>query len=158
MTFGAVSSDHWAGAARTTLDAKATFSSEARAAGLLWVDLEPPRPAVRGRLCLYIEGAIERALDARGAPPPRAFAAAREEVIADQIRRALVSGTSGIALWFASLEAIAGSELAFDTGDSMTLRWWLEAAGAHPVRIAFDESNGKLAVYSTPRSLASLLA
>ncbi len=160
MTFGAVSSDHWAGERRLeSADARATFSNEANAASLLWVELSPPRPAVRGRLCLYVEGAIERALDARGAPPPaRLSSAAREDVIADQIRRALVSGTSGIALWFASLEAIAGTELSLDTGDSATLRWWLDAGAEHPVRIAFDASNLKLGIYSAPRSLDSLLA
>ena len=94
MTWGAVSSDQWAGDERlATPDAKAIFLSEARAAGLLWVELEPPRPAVRGRLCLYIEGAIERALDARGAPPPaRPSAADRDDVATDQIYRAVVSG------------------------------------------------------------------
>src|SRR5262245_15711700 len=130
MTWGALSNDHWAGEARlATPDVKATFLSEARAASLLWVELDAPRPAVRGRLSLYIEGAIERALDARGARPPApACIGEREAVVADQLRRAIVSGTSGIALWLSSLEGITGPERAFDSTDSTTLRWWLGAA------------------------------
>src|SRR5213076_1325518 len=95
MTWAAASNDQWAGAARLAApDAKATFFSEARAASLLWVELEAPRPAVRGRLALLIEGAIERALDARGAPPPaRTSIGDRESVVTDQLRRAIVSGT-----------------------------------------------------------------
>jgi hypothetical protein len=159
MTFGAVSSDHWAGEVPSANDeARAVFVSEARAANLLWVELAPPRPAVRGRLCLFIEGAIERALDARGAPPPSELATTtREQIVADQIRRALVSGTSGIALWLSSLEAIAGPDLALDTGDSKTLCFWLDAVNEQPVRVGFDVANGRLGVYLPPRSLQSLL-
>lgn len=159
MTFGAVSSDHWAGdAPNANNDARAIFLSEARAGNLLWVELTPPRPAVRGRLCLLIEGAIERALDARGAPPPSELATTtRDEIVADQIRRALVSGTSGIALWLSSLEAIAGPDLALDTGDSRTLCFWLDTASDHPVRLGFDAVNRSLGVYLPPRSLQSLL-
>jgi hypothetical protein len=160
MTWGAVSSDQWAGDARlATADAKATFLSEARAASLLWVELEPPRPAVRGRLCLYIEGAIERALDARGAPPPaRPSAADRDEVATDQIYRAVVSGAEGIAVWLSSLEGIAGQDRTLDTGDSATIRWWLRAANERPVRIGFDTANLELGVYLEPPTLESLLA
>ncbi|HVW24580.1 MAG TPA: hypothetical protein VHC69_04390 [Polyangiaceae bacterium] len=159
MTFGAVSSDHWAGdAPNANNDARAIFLSEARAGNLLWVELMPPRPAVRGRLCLLIEGAIERALDARGAPPPSELATTtRDEIVADQIRRALVSGTSGIALWLSSLEAIAGPDLALDTGDSRTLCFWLDTASERPVRLGFDAVNRSLGVYLPPRSLQSLL-
>src|SRR5258706_6074664 len=160
MTWAAASNDHWAGAARLAArDAKATFLSEARAASLLWVELDAPRPAVRGRLSLFIEGAIERALDA-GAPPPPAPASVvdRESVVTDQLQRAIVSGTSGIALWLSSLEGITGSERAFDSNDSTTLRWWLDATLERPLRIAFDDANRQLGVYMEPRTLESLLA
>lgn len=160
MTWGAVSSDHWAGDTRlTNSDSKETFLSEARAASLLWVELEAPRAAVRGRLCLFIEGAIERALDARGAPPPaRPSAADRDEVVTDQIRRAIVSGADGIAVWLASLDGIVGPDRSLDTGDSATIRWWLRAAGERPIRIRFDAANLALGVYLEPRTLGSLLA
>jgi hypothetical protein len=160
MTWGAVSSDHWAEDARPALtDAKATFLSEARAASLLCVEFEPPRPAVRGRLCLFLEGAIERALDARGAPPPaRPSAADRDEIANDQLRRAIVSGTDGIALWLSSLAGITGADDALDSNDSATLRWWLAAADERPIRLGFDRANLRIGVYLEPRTLESLIA
>ena len=69
MTFGAISSDHWAGEGlNANADAKAIFLSEARAANLLWVELTPPRPAV---------------LDSASGPGPNPFVAS-SPVISEQ--------------------------------------------------------------------------
>jgi hypothetical protein len=159
MSWGAVSDDHSTGEARLAPEAtKATFLSEATAAGYLLVELAAPRPAARGRLGLVIDGAIERALEARGAPPPTAVASGdRELALGDQIHRARISGAAGLALWVSPLDAIAtGGTL--DCDDSATLRWWLLAATDRPVRLAFDATNRRLGVYMAPRTLESILA
>lgn len=156
MSWAAVSTDHWATDARVERE-KATFASEADAAEFLWVEVAPPKPSVRGRLSLLVEGAIERALDARGAPPPAVTSSASfEPSLDDLLRRARVSGSAGIALWLPSLSDIAtGSVL--DPGDSGTLRAWLRATRDKAVKIGFHCQNLPLGVHLEPLPLAALI-
>src|SRR5260221_3089697 len=135
MSWGAISDDLWAGEVRLAApDAKARFLGEASAGGLLLIELEPPRPVVRGRLALFVEGAIERALQARGAPSAaHPSTVGWDETLDDQLHLATVSGALGIALWFSSLEAIAGPGRALDSADSGTLRSWIAVANERPI-------------------------
>ena len=137
MSWGAVSdrlsSEELAGEAH-----KDTFTSEAAAGGFLLVDVPRPRTTVRGRLGLLVEGAIERALEARGAPPPGPAALRdRDGSVADQIRRAHVSGSTGLAIWFSSLADITVHG-ALDAEDSGAVRFWIAAEEELPIRIGFD--------------------
>jgi len=112
---GAPSSDHWASHARVTGE-KETFTSEAVAAEYLLVDVAAPRPTVRGRLAMLVEGAIERALDACGAPPPALTAGADfDGSLEDLLRRADVCGNRGIAIWVPSLVSVVAAGV-LDTG------------------------------------------
>jgi hypothetical protein len=159
MSWGALSDHCWTGEAPLAAEStKETFVSEAAASGLLLIDVARPRPALRGRLALVVEGAIERALESRGAPPPDpSVPPDRTASLDDLMRRAQVSGATGIAVWFPSLEGIAVAG-ALDSEDSGTLRWWISAASERPVRVAFDPVNLEFSVYLAPVTLGSLLA
>jgi hypothetical protein len=137
--------------------AKATFTSEAVAAGLLFIDVPPPRSTARGRLALFVEGAIERGLETRGAPPPRVMVIGFDQVLSDQLERARISGALGIALWFSALDGIA-VDGALDSADSSTVRAWVDALGAHPILLEFAPENGALGIYSEPEPLSELIA
>jgi hypothetical protein len=159
MSCGSVSNHDWASSLRLEPEgAKATFSSEATAAGFLLIELGPPRPAVRGRLSLYIDGAVERALEARGAPSPTVGADRdRDGSLGDQVHRARVSGATGIALWFSPLQGIASASGVLDSDDSDCLCWWIRNATDGSVAIGFDPANRQLGVLLAPRTLDSLL-
>lgn len=131
-------------------ESKSMFASEANAAGLLLIELSGPRPAARGRLAFFIDGAIERALDARGAPAPRISAATDFDVsLGDQIERARVSGTGGLALWFGPLHDIAKGGV-LDCEDSTAIRRLVRTAEHEPLRLGFDPKNGALRAYADP--------
>lgn len=136
--------------------AKATFTSEAVAAGLLFIDVPSPRSTARGRLALFVEGAIERGLETRGAPPPRVMVVGFEQVLSDQLERARISGALGLALWFSALDGIA-VDGALDSADSSTVRAWVDALGAHPILLEFAPENGALGIYSEPEPLSELI-
>jgi len=137
---------------------KDTFISEAAAGGLLLVDVPRPRTTVRGRLGLLVEGAVERALEARGAPPPGPAALRdREGSLADQLRRAHVSGSTGLAIWFSSLADIT-LHGALEAEDSGAIRFWIAAESELPIRVGFDRDNLRCEVYLPPVTLASILA
>lgn len=156
MSWAAVSTDHWATDARVAAE-KETFASEANAADFLWVEVAPPRSSVRGRLALLIEGAIERALESQGAPPPALGSGPSfEPSLNDLLRRARVSGSVGIALWIPSLSSIAAGGV-LDPDDSGTLRAWLRATRDKPVKIGFHCENLPFGVHLEPLPLAALL-
>jgi hypothetical protein len=139
-------------------ESRALFSSQASAAGLLLIELSGPRPAARGRLAFFIDGAIERALDARGAPAPRVSATTDFELsLADQIERAHVSGAAGIALWFGPLHDIARAGV-LDCEDSSAVRRLVRAAREDHVRVGFDPTNYRLYAYSDPQPFDALIA
>lgn len=138
-------------------DSKAIFSSEAIAAGHLLVELAAPRAAARGRLAFFIDGAVERALDARGAPAPGVSAASDFDAsIADQIERAQTTGAAGLALWFGPFEEIAKAGI-LDGEDSAALRRLVRASEQRHVRLGFDPRNFSLAVYPDPQPFEMLL-
>lgn len=156
MSWAAVSTDHWATDARIAAE-RDTFASEAKAADFLWVEVAPPRATVRGRLALLIEGAVERALESQGAPPPALTAGLTfESTLDDLLRRAQVSGSGGIALWIPSLANIAVASV-LDPDDSSTLRAWLRASRDKPVKIGFHCENLPFGVHLEPLPLAALL-
>ena len=159
MSWGALTDHAWTSDSATVAaeSAKEVFVSEAAACGLLLIDVAPPRPSLRGRLSLVVEGAIERALESRGAPPPGSTAPRdRDASLDDLLRRAQVSGLIGIAVWLSSLAEIAVAG-ALDSEDSNTLRWWLSAANERPVRLGFAPANRPLGVYMAPVTLESML-
>jgi hypothetical protein len=169
MSWAAVSTDdHWAPGANAPSGAlaaagvgKSSFAEEARSADFVFVEVAPPREALRGRLSAWMDGAIERALETHGAPPPRPSPPHdRDAALADFVRRARSCGASGIALWLSSLAAIAagpGEGTALDPGDSDTLRFWLGAASGDPLRLGVDPENRRLRVYLDPVTIESLL-
>jgi hypothetical protein len=141
---------------------KADFSADAASQGFLLVEVAPPREALRGRLSACVEGAVERELQSRGAPPPLSDAARDADgAVLDLLRRARSCGTNGLAVWWSSLAGIADRDGVLDAGDSTTLRAWLEAASAddeRPLRLAFAPENRRLRVYLDPVTIESLLA
>ncbi|MCC6666367.1 MAG: hypothetical protein IT375_21620 [Polyangiaceae bacterium] len=141
------------GSERADLEAMATR------AGLLLVPIEPPRPALRGRLALLIESAVEEQLERKGAPPPGVGASSDLDAsLSDQLYRARLVGNSGLAISLYSLEGIANLAGSVDAEDSAVLRWWLAAARERPVHLYLAASDRGVGVYGEPVALASLLA
>lgn len=138
-------------------DPKGTFASEASAAGLLLVELGAPRPTARGRLAFFIDGAIERALDARGAPAPRVSVASDFEAsLGDQLERARTSGVAGIALWFGPLQDVAKADI-LDCEDSSAIRRLVRASEHDYLRLGFDPCNHALSAYPDPQPFESFI-
>ena len=105
------------GGERAELEAMATSS------GLLLVPIEPPRPALRGRLALLIESAVEEQLERRGAPPPGVGASSDLDAsLSDQLYRARLVGSQGLAISLHTVEGIANLAGAIDAEDSAVLR------------------------------------
>jgi hypothetical protein len=124
----------------------------------LSVSVPAPGPAVRGRLALFIEGAIERTLEAKSAPPPGIGASANlAESLDDQLTRTRLSGALGLVLRFASLRGVTDSEGAFDTDDSGVLRWLLRAPRDRALRLHFEPTDGDLRVFDRPVRLDTLV-
>jgi hypothetical protein len=127
-------------------------------ASLLLVPLPSPGPALRGRIALYIEGAIEDALERRGAAPPGVGASSDLDAsLSDQLYRARQVGALGLGLSLYSLEGIANLASALDAEDSAVLRWWLAATEERPVRVLLDARDRGLSVYGPPVALRSLI-
>ena len=134
------------------------FLSEARRDGLLAVELAAPGPALRGRIALLIEGAIEEALERRGAAPPGVGASSDlDATLSDQLYRARLVGAKGFVIALSSLEGIANLAGSLDAEDSAVLRWWLASARERPLRLVLDEKDRNLGVYAAPTSLHVLL-
>lgn len=140
------------GAERAELEAGATT------VGLLLVPIEPPRPALRGRLALLIESAVEEQLERRGAPPPGVGASSDLDAsLSDQLYRARLVGSRGLAISLHTLEGIANLAGSIDAEDSAVLRWWVAAARERPIHLYLATSDRSIGVYDEPVSLASLL-
>src|SRR5260221_1734517 len=130
---GASTLDHWASHERVTGE-KETFASEAVAAEYLLVDVAAPRPTARGRLAMLLDGAVERALDACGAPPPALTAGTDfDGSLDDLLRRAEVSGCRGLAVWIPSLASVVSGSV-LDPVDSAAMRAWIRATRDRPVK------------------------
>jgi hypothetical protein len=137
---------------------KVNLAASALQASWLFAEIAAPAPALRGRLALLIETAIEDALQQRGAAPPGVGASSDLDAsLSDQLYRARQVGARGLALAFGSLEGIANLAGALDAEDSAVLRWWFHAADERPIRIALDASDRFLGVYSAPTTLGALL-
>jgi len=139
-------------AERAELEARATGS------GLLLVPIEPPRPALRGRLALLIESAVEEQLERRGAPPPGVGASSDLDAsLSDQLYRARLVGSAGLAISLHTVEGIANLAGAIDAEDSAVLRWWVAATHERPVHLYLAQNDRSVGVYGEPVALASLL-
>lgn len=126
--------------------------------GYLWIPLEPPRPAQRGKLALYIEESIETALQARGAPPPGVGASADLDAsLGDQLYRARLVEMRGVALGIPNLGGIANLGGVLDAEDSAALRWWAAAALDRPVRVVLSAENYAYRIYPSPVAFSTLL-
>jgi hypothetical protein len=137
---------------------KVNLAAGALQAAWLFAEIPAPGPALRGRLALLVESAIEEALQQRGAAPPGVGASSDLDAsLSDQLYRARQVGARGLALAFGSLEGIANLAGALDAEDSAVLRWWFHAAKERPIRIALDARDRFLGVYSAPTTLAALL-
>ncbi|MFO0566026.1 MAG: hypothetical protein U0263_10215 [Polyangiaceae bacterium] len=143
------------------VDSRTRAELEARTAGagFLLVPVEPPRPALRGRLALLIESAVEEALERRGAPPPGVGASSDLDAsLSDQLYRARLVGGRGLAISLHTLEGIANLAGALDAEDSAVLRWWVLAARERPVRLLLAATDTAIGVYGEPQPLESLLS
>jgi hypothetical protein len=137
---------------------RAKLLEEARAHGFLVAEFRSPGPALRGRLALLIEGAIEEALERRGAAPPGVGASSDLDAsLSDQLYRARLIGAPGLALGIPSLEGLTNLAGALDSEDSAVLRWWLVTAGERPIRLVLDAADRYLGVYGPPSALEVLL-
>jgi hypothetical protein len=133
-------------------------SAQAVADGLLCVEVAPPGPAMRGRLALLIESAIESALEQRGALPPGVGASSDLDAsLSDQLYRARQVGKQGLALFIPSLEGVANLAGSLDAEDSAVLRWWFVAARERAVRLLLDSADRYLGVYGPPTALHAIL-
>jgi hypothetical protein len=137
---------------------RALHESDITAANWLLVPVAPPRPALRGRFALLVETAVEEELERRGAPPPGVGASSDLDAsLSDQLYRARLVGSPGIAISIGSLEGIANLAGALEAEDSAVLRWWLAATEERPVRVLLAFEDRDLAVYDEPIPLARLL-
>jgi hypothetical protein len=137
---------------------RAKLLSEAQAQGFLVAEFRSPGPALRSRLALLIEGAIEEALERRGASPPGVGASSDLEAsLNDQLYRARLIGARGLALGIPTLEGLTNLAGALDAEDSAVLRWWLVTASERPIRLVLDASDRYLGVYGPPSALEVLL-
>lgn len=132
--------------------------AQAESSGLLAVRMEAPGPPERGRLALWVEAAIEQALERRGACPPGIGAAASlDNSFSDQLYRARLLELRGVVLCVPALRGIASWTGVLDAEDSAVLRWWLDATERAPLRILLDRENAQLGVYGPPRTLMEFL-
>ena len=131
---------------------------EADAEGLLTVQLDAPGPGHRGRLAVLIEGAIEQALERRGACPPGVAAATDLALsLADQLYRARLVELRGIALGLGTLGGMADADHTLDTEDSAVLRYLLTAAALHPLRLYLSSADRGLRVFTVPIPIHELM-
>lgn len=136
----------------------AELLAEADAEGLLSVQLDAPGPGHRGRLGVLIEGAIEAALERRGACPPGVAAATDLALsLADQLYRARLVELRGIALGLGTLGGVADVDHALDPEDSAVLRYLLTAAALHPLRLFVNAADRGLRVFTVPVALHELM-
>ncbi|MEZ4225278.1 MAG: hypothetical protein R3B13_30280 [Polyangiaceae bacterium] len=139
-------------------ETRAALESAAEDEGVLVVRVAPPRPAVRGRLALVVEGAVEDALLRRGSAPPGVGASSDLDAsLSDQLYRARLVGSEAMLLSLGSLEGIANLAGALDAEDSAVLRWWIAASRERPVRLMFDAKDRYLGIYAEPISLRRLI-
>ena len=115
--------------------------------------------SARGRLGEFIEEAVERELDARGAAPPGIGSASdRDAGLSDQLFRARRVGAKGIAVALGPLHAMTSAVGALEPEDSAILRFWAHAGGDRPVWLLLDASDVTTGAYGDPIALASWLA
>ncbi len=132
-------------------EALSAMGQVAVAHGYLWVELAAPGPEYRGRLGLFLEEAIEAALEARGALSPGIQASTGLDAsLSDQLYRARLLEQQGIALGVPRLDGIANLGRTLDADDSAVLRWWMAAAAERPVWFVIDQRNVTLRVYPSP--------
>jgi len=132
--------------------------ARAESRGSLPVIVAAPGPALRGRLSLLLEEAVEEALSRRGAFPPGIGAASSlDAALSDQLYRSRLLELRGITIALPSLEGIATLGGTLDAEDGAVLRFWLEATRSRPVRVLIDEANRRLKVHGPPEPFESLL-
>lgn len=139
-------------------EVSAELLAQAEADGFLTVQLDAPGPGHRGRLGVLVEGAIEQALERRGACPPGVAAASDLALsLADQLYRARLVELRGVALSLGTLGGMADLEHTLDTEDSAVLRYLLTASALHPLRLYVNASDRGLRVFTVPVSLHELM-
>jgi hypothetical protein len=123
----------------------------AEAKGYFVVQVGIPPAHYRGRLGLFLEEAIEGALDARGALAPGIQSTTGLDAsLADQLYRTRLLGYAGLAIGVPNLESIANLGRVLDADDSSVLRWWIAASQERPLRLLVHEQNLRLRVYQSP--------
>jgi hypothetical protein len=139
-------------------DGKSEVLAVASLDGLLPVAVSAPGPAMRGRLGVLLECAIEDALERHGSAAPGVDASTDLNTsLSDQLYRARRLGASGLALWLPPLAGIANLAGTLDAEDSAILRWWMFAAAERPIRVLIDERNRRIGVYGVPSELQQLV-
>jgi hypothetical protein len=136
----------------------AAFRNAALASDRLLIELKSPDERYRGRLADFVFDAIERQLAAHGAAPPSYGSSDPFEArLDDQLYRARLLGSGGLALCFGSLEALAEGPSGLGLADSSTLRRWLDVARERSVQLYVPERTAQVPVLDAPRALAGWL-
>ena len=126
--------------------------------GFVVAELEGIGPSQRGRLGEAIDGAIERALAARGAAGPGVTSGDdRDATLSDQLFRARRVGTQGLAIVLGPLRAATGGLSALGPEDTTTLRFLADATRERRLVLLLDASDADTGSYGDPVPLQSLL-
>jgi hypothetical protein len=131
-------------------------------AGMLVVELEGIGPSARGRLGEVLGEAIDRQLEARGAPGSGIAhgmenGAGMDAALSDQLFRSRRAGGAGLAIVFGPLRAATGGANALEPEDCGTLRFLVESTRERPVVVLFDEVDRQIGAYGDPVPLDRLL-
>lgn len=140
-----------------TTDAEA-FRRVARASERVLVLLGEPASSQRGALADFVVAGIEAELERIGAAP-RGWVASDslEEIVRDQLYRARLLGSFGVAVSFASVTALADAEGRSSAEDSQTLRRLVALAEREPLQLHLPRPSAELMLAGSPEPLSAWL-
>jgi hypothetical protein len=140
-----------------TSDAEA-FATVAHASERLLVQLGAPGAEHRSALASFIVAAVEAQLQRLGAAP-RGWRTSEtlDSILSDQLYRARLLGSAGIALRFDSLRALADSNGHLGPDDSSTLRELVHIAAREPLQVYLPRQCAELVIAGDPQPLSAWL-
>jgi hypothetical protein len=140
-----------------TSDAEA-FAAVAHASERILVQLGAPGAEHRSALVSFIAGRIETQLERLGAAP-RGWRVSEtlDSILSDQLYRARLLGSAGIALRFGSLSALADEHGHLGPDDSATLRDLVHLADREPLQVYLPRQCAELHIAGDPQPLSAWL-
>ncbi len=115
-------------------------------------------PSARGRLSDVIDEAMERELDARGAPSPgvgSSFDA--DAALSDQLFRARQVGVKRVCLALGPMRSASSPSGAIEAEDTATLLFWARATRERPVELVLDTTDEGTKGFVMPVALKDAL-